>query len=99
MAPPPPDADRNFDDIAERFVSQIYGTLKGQLRLDIVLDDLSSHMPDLMDRHAPRQLIVDAGGGCGQLSASLAAAGHRVILCDISAVMLEKVKLINTKNN
>jgi SAM-dependent methyltransferase len=38
-------------------------------------------------------LVVDAGGGQGQFSARLAAAGHRVVICDVSSVMLAQAKL------
>ena len=98
--------DRNFDDLADRFASNVYGTMKGRLRLDVVLDDLRTHLPGLFNRPTPRSgsdssdadvpfrrlLIVDAGGGQGQLSAMFAAAGHRVVLCDISSVMIERAR-------
>ena len=71
--------DRNFDDLADRFASNVYGTMKGRLRLDVVLDDLRTHLPGLFHRPIPRSgseskdadmpfrrlLIVDAGGGQG----------------------------------
>jgi ubiquinone/menaquinone biosynthesis C-methylase UbiE len=41
---------------------------------------------------AERLVVLDAGGGMGQLSALLAAAGHKVVVCDISNVMLEKAR-------
>lgn len=40
-----------------------------------------------------RLVVLDAGGGIGQLSSLLAGMGHKVIICDISSVMLEKAKL------
>ena len=79
--------DRNFDGIADRFRQQIYGTLKGQLRLEILQEDLTTHIPALSGSNR-KLTILDAGGGIGQHSAMLAAQGHRVILCDISADML-----------
>ena len=88
--------DRNFDGLTEKFAANIYGTRKGRLRLDIVIDDLeatigvsfppridpskaegnsvfhSLRTEDALQSH--RKLVVlDAGGGLGQLSAQLAA--------------------------
>jgi hypothetical protein len=34
--------DRNFDDIAEKFSRNIYGTTKGQLRQTILWQDLDN---------------------------------------------------------
>jgi hypothetical protein len=34
--------DRNFDDIAEKFSRNIYGTTKGQLRQTILWQDLDT---------------------------------------------------------
>ncbi|MBF3321068.1 tRNA uridine 5-oxyacetic acid(34) methyltransferase CmoM, partial [Leptospira borgpetersenii serovar Hardjo-bovis] len=34
--------DRNFDDIAEKFARNIYGTTKGQLRQAILWQDLDA---------------------------------------------------------
>jgi S-adenosylmethionine-dependent methyltransferase len=37
--------DRNFDDIAEKFSRNIYGTTKGQLRQAILWQDLDRFSP------------------------------------------------------
>lgn len=34
--------DRNFDDIAEKFTRNIYGTTKGQIREAVVWQDLDA---------------------------------------------------------
>ena len=39
--------DRNFDDIAEKFSRNIYGTTKGQLRQTILWQDLDKLLADL----------------------------------------------------
>jgi len=36
--------DRNFDDLADKFAANIYGTRKGRLRLDIVVDDVEREL-------------------------------------------------------
>lgn len=54
--------DRNFDDIAEKFTRNIYGTTKGQIREAVVWQDLDA----LLTRLKPGPLrILDAGGGDG----------------------------------
>ncbi|WP_213992087.1 tRNA uridine 5-oxyacetic acid(34) methyltransferase CmoM [Sodalis sp. dw_96] len=81
--------DRNFDDIAEKFVGNIYGTTKGLIRQAVLWQDLQG----LLTRLPQRPLfILDAGGGEGRLSCQLAALGHRVLLCDLSADMIERAR-------
>lgn len=90
--------DRNFDDLAPRFARNIYGGLKGQLRLAVLRRDFELVAPGWlastnMNREGesdsrPRR-VLDAGGGQGQFSLTLAAAGHELTLCDLSSAMLD----------
>ena len=78
--------DRNFDDIAEKFSRNIYGTTKGQLRQAILWQDLEPLLAQL----GPGPLrVLDAGGGEGQTAIKVAQLGHHVTLCDLSAEMVE----------
>ncbi|MDF3013741.1 MAG: SAM-dependent methyltransferase [Cellvibrio sp.] len=84
--------DRNFDDLAKRFKKNIYGGLKGDIRLAVLNRDCAAHLP--IAPFNPNNLsdhwtILDAGGGQGQFSLQLAQAGHKVVICDISAEMLK----------
>jgi len=87
--------DRNFDDLAKRFQKNIYGGLKGQIRLAVLQRDCVEHLPiqpfistqDVSKHKIWR--ILDAGGGQGQFSLELARAGHQVVICDISSEMLK----------
>lgn len=81
-----PADDISFDGRAGRFVERIYGSVKGQLRLALLWDDMCATMPGINGGASLR--IWDAGGGAGQMAFRLAAAGHRVLLSDISAEML-----------
>lgn len=86
--------DRNFDDLAKRFKKNIYGGLKGDIRLAVLERDCTAHIPvapfNSSSLNATRcWTILDAGGGQGQFSLQLAQAGHRVVICDISAEMLK----------
>lgn len=81
--------DRNFDDIAEKFSRNIYGTTKGQLRQAILWQDLQP----LLDRLGPGPLrVLDAGGGEGQTAIKVAEMGHHVTLCDLSGEMVARAR-------
>ena len=79
-------ADRNFDDLAQKFARKVYGELKGDIRLAVIWRDLLAAVPGLADGSSLR--ILDIGGGLGQLSIRTAELGHRVIYNDLSVEML-----------
>lgn len=81
--------DRNFDDIAEKFSRNIYGTTKGAIRQAVLWQDLTALLAHLPQR--PLR-ILDAGGGEGQMACQLAALEHQVLLCDVSDEMLKRAK-------
>ncbi len=84
------DSDRNFDDLAPRFANNVYGGLKGALRLAVLQRDFQQFLPQaIAAQGTPGLRILDAGGGQGQFGLALAAQGHALVLCDISAQMLE----------
>nr|WP_318382148.1 tRNA uridine 5-oxyacetic acid(34) methyltransferase CmoM [uncultured Enterobacter sp.] len=81
--------DRNFDDIADKFSRNIYGTTKGQLRQAILWQDLDA----LLAGFGGQPLrILDAGGGEGQTAIKLAQRGHHVTLCDVSGEMIARAQ-------
>lgn len=87
------DSDRNFDDLAPRFARNVYGGMKGELRLAVLRRDFQECLPQALQPAGTRPLrVLDAGGGQGQFSLPLAANGHSVTLCDISAEMLALAK-------
>ncbi|MEE3649564.1 MULTISPECIES: tRNA uridine 5-oxyacetic acid(34) methyltransferase CmoM [unclassified Brenneria] len=81
--------DRNFNDIAEKFARNIYGTTKGRLRQAVLWQDLSGLLAQFPDRPLN---ILDAGGGEGHMACRLAALGHQVLLCDLSDEMIQRAK-------
>ncbi|AQT59303.1 methyltransferase domain-containing protein [Cellvibrio sp. PSBB023] len=82
--------DRNFDDLAKRFKKNIYGGLKGDIRLAVLERDFTDHIPVVPFGAEVRPWrVLDAGGGQGQFSLQMARAGHQVVICDISAEMLK----------
>jgi len=84
--------DRNFDDLAERFTTRIYGKLKGVLRHAILWRDLDSLLPNIIQNTEQPLEILDVGGGLGQIAIKLAQKGHRVHFNDLSPVMAERAK-------
>jgi S-adenosylmethionine-dependent methyltransferase len=78
--------DRNFDKMADKFESRIYGTFKGQLRLELLQEDLAG-----LRGRAPLD-VWDAGCGSGRMALWFAEADHRLTGCDISTKMLEKAQ-------
>lgn len=83
--------DRNFNDIAEKFARNIYGTTKGRLRQAVLWQDLDALLKTLPDR--PLR-ILDAGGGEGHMACRLAALGHQVLLCDVSDEMIHRARAL-----
>lgn len=82
--------DRNFDDLARRFTDNIYGSPKGRIRLAILQEDLDTLL-SRFPANTPLR-ILDAGSGLGYMALYLAQRGHEVVLCDHSAVMLQRAK-------
>ncbi|MEC5320277.1 tRNA uridine 5-oxyacetic acid(34) methyltransferase CmoM [Brenneria populi subsp. brevivirga] len=81
--------DRNFNDIAEKFARNIYGTTKGKLRQAVLWQDLDGLLAQFPDRPLS---ILDAGGGEGHMACRLAALGHQVLLCDLSDEMIQRAQ-------
>lgn len=73
--------DRYFDDIADKFVSNIYGTTKGRLRHLLLLEAMTPYLT------SPSR-IIELGGGSGIMTKALADSGHQVTLTDASAEIL-----------
>ena len=92
MAKQPINQDRNFDDLAKRFQKNIYGGLKGEIRLAVLDRDFREYfsLAPFGEQQSIKPLrILDAGGGQAQFSLNFARAGHSVVICDISAEMLK----------
>ena len=54
--------DRNFDDIAEKFSRNIYGTTKGQLRQAILWQDLDRVLAEMaVEKGRPQSKWPSAG--------------------------------------
>ena len=78
--------DQSFDGRADKFARNIYDSTKGRIRTAVVWSDIEACLARLGNR--PLR-ILDAGGGFGYFAQKLAAMGHQVELCDLSAEMLD----------
>lgn len=66
-----------FEGQAASFQQHIYNNLKGEIRLEMIKDDLQNCLP------TGRALnVLDLGGGLGQMSLWLAQQGHNVTFCE-----------------
>jgi SAM-dependent methyltransferase len=72
--------------LAERFVEDHYGSLRGLVRTHVIHQHLQQHLPP------PPARIVDVGGGAGNQSVPLAGLGHEVTIVDPSAEMLRRAE-------
>ncbi len=77
-------SDDEWAPLADRFVDQHYGSLRGRVRTHVIHEHLRHHLGP-----APRH-VVDVGGGAGHQSLPLARAGHEVTIVDPSPAMLER---------
>lgn len=81
--------DRNFDNLVDKFKRQIYDSVKGELRLQLLKEDLRSLYQQ------PQLTIWDAGCGFAQIAQWFAEAeksNHELLLCDLSKKMLTEAK-------
>jgi S-adenosylmethionine-dependent methyltransferase len=74
--------DRNFDDLALRFQSKIYDSMKGRLRLAVLRQDFNDYVS------LDGKRVLDLGAGQGQWALEMLRRGGKVHLTDISAEML-----------
>ncbi len=89
--------DRNFDELADRFESKLYGNWRGQIRLQLVTEALLADAACL--RHSRPLRVLDAGCGLGQMSELLAGRGHHITACDVSAILIEKARVRISETN
>lgn len=75
--------DCAFGERALHLQKNIYGSDKGKLRLLILQRDLKA-----LQQSATPLSVLDAGCGAGLMSEWFAGAGHQVLACDNSTVMV-----------
>jgi len=81
--------DQNFDGLTDHFEKKIYGSMKGQIRLDLLQAELQHQ---ILNNSKSALNVLDLAGGLGQMSIWFAKKGHRVTYVDISAEMIERAR-------
>jgi SAM-dependent methyltransferase len=76
----------SWAELADQFVDGAYASVKGYVRTYVLHQQLLEHLP------APPAQILDVGGGAGNQSFPLAAAGYDVTVLDPSPAMLDKAQ-------
>ena len=76
----------SWEGLAGLFVDESYATAKGYVRTYVMHHHLLGHLP------SPPAAVLDVGGGAGNQSFPLAAAGYDVTLLDSSRAMLDKAR-------
>lgn len=79
-------ADDPWAALGEQFVDGHYGSLRGRIRTYVIEQHLRAHLG------SPPLRVVDVGGGAGNQSIPLAAAGYDVTILDPSPSMLERAR-------
>lgn len=76
----------SFDRLKKRFQENIYNSQKGQIRLDLLREDLAGDW--VQERVSDTGSLLDLGCGAAPLSLDWARRGYQVTLADISEDML-----------
>ncbi|WP_075184626.1 methyltransferase domain-containing protein [Teredinibacter haidensis] len=79
--------DRNFDDLAMRFRRNVYGSLKGSVRLKVLERDFQQFIPEYLS-DSGNKCVLDVAAGEALFSSRLATHGCELVINDISTEML-----------
>lgn len=82
--------DRHFNGLATKFKKNIYSSLKGELRLQLIWEDLQQQF-NLEQRDTPLR-VLDVGAGFAQLSLRLAELNHRVTITEPARDMYREAR-------
>lgn len=78
-----------FAGKVDRLEKNVYGSVKGQIRLALLEQDLREFCPEFSLRSLR---ILDIGGGSGRFACICAQLGHEVLLIDSSEEMMARAK-------
>ncbi|GAA6183182.1 methyltransferase domain-containing protein [Aliiglaciecola sp. NS0011-25] len=81
-------SDQSFDSLMDKFANNIYGSSKGKLRHELLVNSLHDYI-----KLANKPLdIIDVGGGTGIMSKVMLELGHTLTFNDLSAEAVEMAK-------
>lgn len=78
--------DIDFSRYQGKLERNVYGSLKGTIRLQLIRQDLLDTFPRFTDGFLE---VLDVGGGAGHFASICSSYGHRVTLLDKNPAMLE----------
>lgn len=78
--------DRHFDGMADKFERSMYGASRGQLRLSLLQEGLTTDWPNA------RAPLLDIGTGLGHMAEWAVKEGYPVTMIEPSAEMLERAQ-------
>ncbi|RMF20136.1 MAG: methyltransferase domain-containing protein [Gammaproteobacteria bacterium] len=82
-----------FDSLADAFTRKIYGSLKGQLRLQGIQRDLCEALGVSALTAVPESLsVLDIGAGDARISSELARSGCSVTVVEPSAALMSRAR-------
>lgn len=88
--------DVHFNAIANQFEQNVYGSSKGFIRWNVLWEDL---ITELLQLERGSLSVLDAGGGTGRMTLTLAKLGHQVTLVEPAKEMLEKAQTLIASEN
>ncbi len=78
-----------FDRYAKKLDQNVYNSLKGKIRLELLKRDIFEFCPDFA---RGSKKVLDVGGGAGRFAEICLGLGHKVVLCDNSPVMIAQAE-------
>jgi len=82
------ECDRNFDGLAARFRRNVYGSLKGKIRLSVLERDFKEFIPQYFENSDGRS-VLDVAAGEALFSSRLHSYGCSLVVNDVSTEMLK----------
>lgn len=85
-----------FESRVAKLEKNVYESLKGRLRLELLTRDISECCPHFSATGLSTCMrILDVGGGSGRFARICAERGHMVTVCDLSSEMLARAEAVN----
>ncbi len=80
----------SFDRYAQKLEDNVYGSLKGKIRLHLLVKDIGEFCPSFFERSLS---VLDIGGGVGHFTGICLENSHSVLFCEHSKEMIDRAKV------
>lgn len=81
-----------FESRENKLSHNVYGSLKGRIRMELILADIYDYFPEFDNGGLS---VLDIGGGAGLFAAECLKRGHTVTYCDCNSTMLQQAMDMN----